>query len=129
MRRLLAALSVLLVSFGLAACGGSESSGPPCPPASETRSAVDGKVTVCAYDIRYDVKRIEVEAGAIEFTLINKGAIAHNLVIEGEEFLLDTPSRGKTASATITLEPGTYEFLCTISGHAQAGMKGTIVVS
>lgn len=25
-------------------------------------------------------------------------------------------------------EPGRYEFYCTVSGHAQAGMKGTLIV-
>jgi plastocyanin len=129
-RRISALLLTTVASLGLAACGGGgDSSGPPCPPAAATRVAAAGKVTVCAYDIRYDVKTIEAKAGPIEITLVNKGAIAHNFSIRGENFLLDTPSRGKTATKTITLEPGTYEFLCTISGHAQAGMKGEIVVS
>ena len=130
MRRFTALTLLALSALVLPACGGgSDSSSPPCPPAAATRTATDGKVTVCAYDIRYDVETIEAKAGPVEITLINKGAIAHNLSIEGEDFLLDTPSRGKVATKTITLKPGTYEFLCTISGHAQAGMKGEIVVS
>ena len=35
---------------------------------------------------------------------------------------------GKSATATFTLAKGTYSFECTVSGHAQAGMKGTLVV-
>jgi len=129
-RRFTLTLTLLALSLGLTACGGgSESSGPPCPEPTETAVAAGGKITVCAYDIRFGVKTIEAKAGPLAITLVNKGAIAHNFSIEGEDFLLDTPGRGKTATGTITLEAGTYDFLCTISGHAQAGMKGKIVVS
>jgi len=130
MRRISVLLALLMLSLGLAACGGGgESSGPPCPAPSETMVVTGGKITVCAYDIRFGVKTIEAPAGPLEITLVNKGAIAHNFSIDGEDFLLETPSRGKTAAKTITLSPGTYDFECTISGHAQAGMKGKIVVS
>jgi len=29
---------------------------------------------------------------------------------------------------TANLAPGTYTFLCTVPGHAQAGMEGTLTV-
>jgi plastocyanin len=29
---------------------------------------------------------------------------------------------------TATLKPGTYTYLCPVPGHAQAGMRGTLVV-
>mgnify|MGYP003345991438 CR=1 FL=1 len=35
------------------------------PTAAESRAAVDGSVTVCAYDIRFDVKKIEATAGPL----------------------------------------------------------------
>lgn len=43
-----------------------------------------------------------------------------------------TPSLGKGASATLTVtfaKPGTYEYLCTIPGHAAGGMKGLLKVT
>ena len=36
---------------------------------------------------------------------------------------------GKTTSGTVTLAKGTYDFECTVPGHAAQGMKGTVVVS
>jgi plastocyanin len=130
MRRLLL-LVVLGAPLFVVACGGGGSSGPPCPPAAESRSAVDGKVTVCGYDIRFDVKEITAPAGPLEITLINKGRIEHTMKLEitGTDFELKTPGRGDSDTGTITLEPGTYEFVCTVAGHEQAGMKGTLVVS
>ena len=36
-------------------------------------------------------------------------------------------AEGKT-TVSAELAPGTYTFLCTVPGHAEAGMEGTLVV-
>ena len=121
MRRPIAAALLSVLALALPACGGSSSSsGPACPPAAASRTAVNGAVTVCAYDIRFDVKKIEATAGPVAITLINKGAIAHNLTIKAEDFVLSVPSRNKVATGTVTLKPGTYEYVCTISEIGRA---------
>jgi len=38
-------------------------------------------------------------------------------------------SHGQSASLTVTLKKGLYEYLCTVAGHAQAGMKGVLEVA
>jgi uncharacterized cupredoxin-like copper-binding protein len=36
---------------------------------------------------------------------------------------------GQTARGAFTIDtPGTYTFVCTVPGHAAAGMRGTITV-
>jgi uncharacterized cupredoxin-like copper-binding protein len=37
-------------------------------------------------------------------------------------------SKGQVAQLTLTPPPGTYRFICTVSGHEEAGMFGTLVV-
>ena len=37
-------------------------------------------------------------------------------------------SSGGTSQVTVSLKPGTYQFLCTVPGHAAAGMKGVLTV-
>jgi uncharacterized cupredoxin-like copper-binding protein len=51
-------------------------------------------------------------------------------VIQGlPGFQLEVSGEGSTASSKVDLKPGEYEFYCTIPGHKEAGMKGTITVS
>ncbi len=64
----------------------------------------------------------------MKVTLVNKGAIEHTFTIKDTDFELKAKA-GETETGTVTLQKGTYTFECTIAGHAQQGMKGTIEVS
>jgi uncharacterized cupredoxin-like copper-binding protein len=35
---------------------------------------------------------------------------------------------GQTTKLAVTLKKGSYPYLCTVPGHAEAGMKGTFTV-
>ena len=127
-RSLLVAAALSLAA--LPACGGGgKSSSPPCPPAAETRAATNGAVTVCALDIKFDVKTITAPAGPLAVTLINKGSQPHTFKVDGTDFELKTPSHNDVKTGTVTLAAGSYKFVCTISNHEALGMKGTLVVS
>jgi uncharacterized cupredoxin-like copper-binding protein len=66
-----------------------------------------------------------VPNGLVRFTVANVGHIAHNFVIGGEQTLVIAP--GKSQVLDVTLKPGKYTYICSIVGHAAAGMKGTLV--
>ena len=71
------------------------------------------------------------KAGSDTFDFTNDAPIAHDFTIEtssGQKVAATPIFSGGTKSATATLKPGTYTFLCTVPGHADAGMKGTLTV-
>jgi plastocyanin len=120
--------SVMLAAFvvacvgGLAACGGDDGGGGP------TKVATGGKITVGARDIEFDVGTIEAQPGELEVTLVQEGALEHTFKIEDNDLELKVTGSVERDSGTWDLDPGDYEFECTVPGHAAQGMKGTVVV-
>ena len=117
------ALAVALVAvFAFGACSSSGGKKEP------TKTVTNGEITVEAFDIHFDVGDIKTTAGPLKVTLVNKGALEHTFKVNGTDFELKA-NAGETKTGTVTLQKGTYEYECTIAGHAQQGMKGTIEVS
>ena len=114
---------VVLAAAALGACGGSSGG-----TSGATKTATGGAVTVVATDTKFDVGKIEAAPGSLNVTLENHGALQHTFKIDGTSLLLTT-SGGKSATGSVTLAKGTYDFECTIPGHKAAGMKGTVVVA
>jgi plastocyanin len=80
--------------------------------------------------IAFDTTSLSAKAGEVTIDLNNPAALEHNVAIEqdGQEIATSaTVTEGKT-SVSADLEPGTYTFLCTVPGHAEAGMEGTLTV-
>jgi Cu+-exporting ATPase len=95
--------------------------------------AVDASLTrveVTARNVRFEPADITIHAGewvVLEFT--NEDAVVHDWMVE-EIPNLDLPARpGQTAKLRFVIdEPGRYEVICSIPGHAEAGMVGTLTV-
>jgi uncharacterized cupredoxin-like copper-binding protein len=64
--------------------------------------------------------------GSVTFRITNRGTLKHDFKIAGKRTRLI--GRGKTRSLTVRLKRGTYKYICTVPGHAVAGMKGRITV-
>jgi plastocyanin len=69
------------------------------------------------------------QPGNVKITSENPQTTGHNIAIEGP----GVDQKGEvvtkaTSTVTADLKPGTYTFLCTIPGHAEGGMKGTLTV-
>ena len=84
---------------------------------------------------------IPCPVGIIVFEVTNRGSIPHDFRVctarnkpladscdAGTGTRMISPGQSKTLRIGI-LRRGTYEYLCTVSGHASAGMKGTLKVS
>jgi uncharacterized cupredoxin-like copper-binding protein len=65
--------------------------------------------------------------GKVTFVFKNVGHVLHDFSITGKKTPLIQP--GKTATLAITFKKkGKFPYLCTVPGHAQAGMKGVFTV-
>ena len=95
-------------------------------PASATATGQSTAVTVTASEFKFTLSRTSVPQGEVVFTVVNDGKLAHNFWIDGRQTPLISP--GKSATLTTTLDAGTLNYLCTVPGHAAAGMKGTLTV-
>ncbi|MBV8066199.1 MAG: cupredoxin domain-containing protein [Actinobacteria bacterium] len=84
-------------------------------------------VKVVAVEFKFTLTPSAVSTpGPVTFTLVNKGHVAHDFKIAGKTTALIQP--GKSTKLTVTLKAGKYPYLCTVPGHAAAGMKGTLTV-
>ena len=92
------------------------------------------RVELTGRDYSFDPTTVTIEGARartapVEMVLDNRGALAHNLTIErdGEE-VGGTPTitSNKRASLKIALEPGEYRLVCTVDGHEDKGMVGTL---
>ena len=70
------------------------------------------------------------KAGNVTLRMKNAASVPHDIAIQGGGINQVGPvvSGGGVSTVTASLKPGTYTFLCTVPGHAAAGMKGTITV-
>jgi plastocyanin len=72
---------------------------------------------------------ITVQAGErVQVNFMNAQGI-HDFVIEGTDIRTSVINQGTSESVEFTLEePGEYVFYCSVPGHREAGMVGTIIV-
>jgi uncharacterized cupredoxin-like copper-binding protein len=125
-----------LASKGLApiACGnistaGNATAAPASAPAASNASAGSRSKTieVGMKEFAFLLSTNRALLGTVIFHLKNIGAVAHDFRIDGKTSPIVQP--GKSASLTVTFtKKGSYPYLCTIPGHAQAGMKGVLHV-
>lgn len=94
------------------------------PSAAATGEAT--AVTVTAREFAFTLSKTTVPSGEAVFTVVNRGKVAHDFWIGGHSTPLISP--GKSATLTVALQAGTSTYLCTVPGHAGAGMKGTLAV-
>ncbi|HEX8857468.1 MAG TPA: plastocyanin/azurin family copper-binding protein [Thermoleophilaceae bacterium] len=109
-----AAIAALaLVQLALGAAG---------PRASSTTDQVRGK----EFSFKLST-RSSRRPGKVRFTFRNVGTVQHDFRINGKQTPLIRP--GKSASIVVNFKkPGTYRYICTVPGHAAAGMRGVFTV-
>jgi len=149
MKKLVAMFALLLAAFALAACGGGDDTTSDTTAETPTtqengggegeKEAEGGTAGAATVDfeadptgaLAYTSDSATASAGKATVNFTNSSPVPHDVAIEDEagETIAETEvlSEGSD-SATAELEPGKYTFFCTVPGHRQGGMEGTLTV-
>ncbi|HXP36195.1 MAG TPA: plastocyanin/azurin family copper-binding protein [Solirubrobacteraceae bacterium] len=107
--------------------------GTPAPPSSPAAAATTTLKLAAnpAGQLAYDTKQLSAKAGKVTIEMTNMSPVEHDVAVaQGTTVVGQTPVfTGGSKAVTLTLKPGTYTFYCTVPGHRQAGMEGTLTVS
>jgi plastocyanin len=105
--------------------------GTPAPPSSPAAVTNLTLAANPAGQLSYDTKQLSAKAGKVTIDMTNMSPIEHNVTVaEGSKVLGATPTFvGGSRTVTLSLKPGKYTFFCSVPGHRQAGMEGTLTVS
>jgi nitrite reductase (NO-forming) len=97
-------------------------------PSSGSAGVVVGAVEIEAFDLGFTPTTLEVDAaGRYEFTLNNTGTIGHDVTFP-DGTTSGMIEAGKSATVEVDVPAEGLTFLCSVPGHAQAGMEGTVTV-
>lgn len=151
MKKVAALLALALASIALVACGsssssssssntttsngGGESSGAAAGGSGGKSEASGGSTVEIETDpagqLAYTTTEASAKAGKVTVDFNNSQGLTHDVAIEDES----GKTVGKTEliaegedSTAVKLKPGTYHFYCTVPGHREAGMEGTLTV-
>jgi plastocyanin len=149
MKKAAALLVLLLASVALVACGSSssstetESSGGEAAGAAEKPAeqeeggggegggAIVNIAATEGTELAYTTKDASAPAGQVSIEFENPQALQHDVAIEDSSGKVVTQTElvaEGSSTATANLKPGTYTFFCTVPGHREAGMEGTLTV-
>jgi len=99
-----------------------------------TARAEDGRLRIDADpggQLAYLASDATAPAGPLEIASQNESTVAHDIALEqdGQQFGKgETVSDGGVSSFSVDLQPGRYTFFCTLPGHREGGMEGTLTV-
>jgi plastocyanin len=152
MKKVAALLALALAAFALVACGGDDSDttatgGGETTQEAETgggqengggsNEAGGGGGATLSFEadpdgaLAYTTTEATTKAGKVTLELDNPQSLSHDVVIEdssGKEVGATEVIADDSDSTTVNLKPGTYTFFCSVPGHREAGMEGTLTV-
>ncbi|HEX6290065.1 MAG TPA: multicopper oxidase domain-containing protein [Herpetosiphonaceae bacterium] len=92
-----------------------------------SNATVVGTIEIHGFDMGFKPATLNVEQpGRYTVKFVNDGVILHDVTFpNGVKIVADG---GQSASAEVDIPAEGFTFICSVPGHAQAGMKGTITV-
>jgi plastocyanin len=124
------ACALALAALIASGCGGGDDE--EAEPTRAVTVPANASLDVSAKEYSFDPNRVTAEgAGRLTITLTNDGSLAHDIRVRrnGKDVGgTATIPGGETAKATLPLEHGRYELLCSVGDHAELGMRGELTV-
>ena len=78
-------------------------------------------------EFRFKLSTKTVKKGVVLFKVTNNGSLPHDFKIAGKKTPLLQHGKSRTLRVVFK-KAGSYKYLCTVSGHAAAGMRGVVRV-
>lgn len=81
--------------------------------------------------LAFEEKEVSAKAGEDTIDFTNQSSVPHDVSIEdsaGKTIAQTEITSEGSAATTANLKPGTYTFYCSVPGHREAGMEGTLTV-
>jgi len=88
-------------------------------------------IKVTAREFSFSPKHLRIKANqTVNIDFVDAGSAFHTFTVVGGTTFSLQANAGESISGSLTLkQAGTYQFICAVPGHAQAGMEGTITVT
>jgi uncharacterized cupredoxin-like copper-binding protein len=155
MKKLVAFLVLALAALALVACGGGGDDNSTTTTATSGESGTEnsseagggvkeenssgggGSASTLKFEadpngaLAYTTTSATAKAGKVTIDFKNPQSLTHDVAIEsssGEEVGETELIADGSDSTTVDLKPGTYTFYCSVPGHREAGMEGTLTV-
>jgi plastocyanin len=150
MKKVVAFLVLALAALALVACGsssdssssttetsGGESQAEQGGAAKEEGSSGGSSASTLKFEadpngeLAYTSTSETAKAGNVTVEFNNPQALTHDVAIEdssGKEVGATELIASGSDTTTVDLKPGTYTYFCTVPGHREAGMEGTLTV-
>jgi uncharacterized cupredoxin-like copper-binding protein len=100
-------------------------------PASANRVRAATVVDVTAgkpSEFHFTLSKQKVTQGVVSFQVTNEGTLQHDFEIAGKKTKLLSPGESQRLVVRF-VKAGRYAYMCTVTGHAVAGMRGTLQVT
>lgn len=125
----------------LAGCGGGDDSADDsaATEATQTEKPTTGQTAGATIELQadpsgalaYQETSLSGKAGTLSIDFTNDSPTGHDVVIEqdGKETARSSIITQSSEVVTFDAKPGDYTFYCSLPGHREAGMEGTLTVS
>jgi plastocyanin len=152
MKKVAASLVLALAALTLVACGGGDSSESTATTTETTAESTGANGAAGAggsegsgggasvveieaapgAELAYVQKEAKAKAGQVSIDFTNPQTLSHDVAVEdssGKELgKTELVADGSSTGTIGNLKPGKYTFFCTVPGHREAGMEGTLTV-